>query len=146
MTDLISRDALLQQLRDGGYGEGWLFDQIRAAPVVKPQIVANISGGVLQGSSSDYRVDLYALDFDTDTFDHDATGVIIEGSEAYLSSTMTVIDPDFVREVVEAPTVFLHNHVEVCSECDGDRTVYDFEAKVSKLCTECNGTGEKSDA
>jgi hypothetical protein len=83
---------LIEKLR------GQRFDRRR------PQVVANISGGVLQGASSDYPVDLYTLDFD-DVPDDDPENVIeVEGSRAYLGQTSTKIDPDFVRQVIEAPT------------------------------------------
>lgn len=104
MNDLISRSALLDHLRAKGYGEGWLFDQIRAAPDVTPQVVANISGGVLQGASADYRVDLYTLDFEDVPSDDDDSVITVEGSEAYLGQCASHVDATFVNHVVTAPT------------------------------------------
>jgi hypothetical protein len=142
MADLIDRDALLQHLRDGGYGEGWVFDQIRLVPTIKPQIVANISGGVLQGASSDYRVDLYTLDFDLDTFDHDATGIMVDGDLSYFGQVSPKIDPDFVERVVEADTVFLHNGAQVCGQCDGDGETQSMSNLELEVCPVCDGSGE----
>jgi hypothetical protein len=121
LTDLISREAVQQMLGafmaqgiEQGFGDAKsLLENInldtKQLPAIKPQIVANISGGVLQGASSDYRVDLYTLDFDLDTFDHDATGIMVDGDLSYFGQVSPKIDPDFVERVVEADTVFLHN-------------------------------------
>ncbi|MGE8141782.1 hypothetical protein ACQKOE_07390 [Novosphingobium sp. NPDC080210] len=103
MSDLISRDALLEAVRSGTNP----IDAISRAPVVTPQVVANISGGVLQGASCDYRVDVYCLDFDTGCLDDHSTGVMIDGSDAYRYQCGAAIEPHFVSEVVEAEEVYL---------------------------------------
>jgi hypothetical protein len=114
MTDLISRqviidliDAELAAIHSEAFvaGLNHARDLVSVEPAIKPQVVANISGGVLQGASSDYPVDLYALDFDVDTFDEDSTGIIVNGDNAYLGQTSTKIDPDFIKQVVEAEEI-----------------------------------------
>jgi hypothetical protein len=72
-------------------------EELIATPV-KPTVVANISGGLLQGASADYPVDLYTLDFE----DADDNVIEVEGSDAQLGQCSTLVDPKFVAEVVEA--------------------------------------------
>lgn len=129
MTDLISRDALaevyayvaifanVEAINDSAEPNTLSLGEIQASgsailnmiddlPAVVPQVVANISGGVLQGASSDYPVDIHTLDFEIDSFDSHATGIVVDGDEAYLGQCSTKIDPTFVREVIEAPEVY----------------------------------------
>lgn len=61
---------------------------------IHPQIVANISGGILQGASASYPVELYTLDFED--VDECNPHIIVEGSAAYCSGLYPVIDPEFV--------------------------------------------------
>jgi hypothetical protein len=109
MTDLISRGALLQELyaigkRENNLGRVALvcecIDKAKEAPAIKPQVVANISGGILQGASSDYPVDLYTLDFEHDGAEEDEL-ITVDGSTALFGETFIKIDPDFVDEVIE---------------------------------------------
>jgi hypothetical protein len=147
VPSLIDPDQLIEQLRAGGYGEGWLFDQIRAAPPIKPQVVVNISGGLNQGSSADYPVEVYTLDFDTkDGISDDSTGVEIDGEHAYVGGSSADLDPEFVRSVIEAPRIFFMTGEPVCTECDGDGYVYDLDTRATKKCEPCDGTGEAPDA
>ena len=85
---------------------------LKALTERKVTVVANISGGILQGASSDYPVDLYTLDFDDIPLDDPSRVIEVEGSEAYFGECGARVDPDFVREVVEA--------VEVADEDDCD--------------------------
>lgn len=62
---------------------------------VKPTVAANITGGVLQGASSNYPVDVYCLDFRGDE-------VEIDGGLCDLMQCGALVDPDFVEEVLEA--------------------------------------------
>lgn len=158
MTDLISREALLEALQgqldiaqsepDCEDLEGWLtsmMGSVRSAPAALVQIVANISGGVLQGASSTHRVELYALDFDTDSFDEKATGIRVEDTMAYLIGETAKIDPDFVREVIEAPERFIHNQALVCGQCEGSGETQSASNLELEVCPVCDGTGERPD-
>lgn len=107
MSDLISRRALEEAVLAGTGYIGDVLAQIEHAPAIKPQVVANISGGILQGASSDYPVDIYALDFEVDGACEDSTGIVVDGDDAFIGQTSCVIDPDFVRGVIEAPEVYL---------------------------------------
>lgn len=98
MNELISRSAVIDVLSARPY----LAELIQNLPAVRPQVVANISGGVLQGASSDYPVDLYTLDFEDVPRDDPENVIEVEGSEAFLGQCSTLIDPDFVEEVVSA--------------------------------------------
>lgn len=77
----------------------WAAEQLLKLTTITPSVVANITGGVLQGASADYPVDLYALDFDVG-WDDDT--VEIEGDPACLGQVGARVDPEFVREVLEA--------------------------------------------
>ena len=99
MNDLISRAEALRLVED----YETLYNRIDRLPSVRPSVVCNITGGVLQGASSDYPLDVYSLDFETDKSD---TGVVIEGSDAYLGQCSARVDPTFVQEVIEAPEVY----------------------------------------
>lgn len=101
MSDLISRDALLEAVKSGTCTTDTII-QIEEAPAVVPQVVANISGGVLQGASCDYRVDLYTLDFDDVPHDDPSRVIEVEGSSAYFSQDAACVDKEFVREVLDA--------------------------------------------
>jgi hypothetical protein len=108
--DLISRAAAIVAIRELAEHHGALKVAadvtLAELPAVVPQVVANITGGVLQGASSDFPVDLYALDFDVDTFDEDSSGIVVEGYNAYLTQmSVTDVGPDFVREVIEAEEI-----------------------------------------
>jgi hypothetical protein len=66
---------------------------------IKPKVVCNITGGVLQGASADYPVDIYCLDFDCN---EDGYNVVeFEGGKVWLGRTIAEIEPDFVAHVVE---------------------------------------------
>lgn len=155
MTDLISRDALvaeLIQLRDNLLDDPdpaafahAMIEAAKAAPRIRPQVVANITGGVLQGASSDYPVEIHTLDFETDSFDEKTTGIVVDGSTAYLGGQSANIDPDFVRSVVEADTVFIHNEVPVCGECDGTGKTQSKSNLEEEVCPVCDGSGERPD-
>lgn len=108
MTDLISRTAALEALRQISARPSSI-DAIEALPAITPKVVANISGGILQGASSDYPVDIYTLDFDVDSFDDKATGIYVEGSRAYRHGEAAAVDPDFVTEVLDAEEIYFHN-------------------------------------
>lgn len=117
MSDLISREAVLktltiqlegaEDLRQVVLSEVSAF--IQDQPAIKPQVACNITGGVLQGASSDYPVDVYILDFDLDCVDCDAVGIEIDGDLCYLGQESAQIDPDFLERVVAAPEVYLHD-------------------------------------
>ncbi len=82
-----------------------LYEAITAAQgymkhLVSPIVVANITGGVLQGASSNYPVEIYALDFEIDP--RDDACLQVEGSDAYCYGHSTVVDPGFVKEVLDA--------------------------------------------
>jgi hypothetical protein len=64
--------------------------QIAITNPIKPQVVCNITGGVLQGASSNYPVDIYGDNV-----------VEIEGGKVWLGRTIAEIEPDFVAHVVE---------------------------------------------
>lgn len=105
MSDLISRDALLAAIKSSEPALPDEFnDIIVEAPAVVPQVVANISGGVLQGASCDHRVDLYCLDFDDVPYDDPERVIEVEGSSAYFSQSAACVDRGFVREVLDAIT------------------------------------------
>jgi hypothetical protein len=73
--------------------------QIAITNPIKPQVVCNITGGVLQGASSNYPVDIYGLDFDCN---EDGYNVVeFEGGKVWLGRTIAEIEPDFVAHVVE---------------------------------------------
>lgn len=73
---------------------------------VRTQIVANMSGGVLQGASCNFpNVELYVLDFEDVPHDDLERVIEIDGSEAYLSQMVCEHEPDFIQKVVEAPTL-----------------------------------------
>lgn len=68
-------------------------------------IVANITGGVLQGASCNYPgVELYTLDFEHDGAD-DSELIEIDGDTAICSSDNPAHDPEFVQRVIDAPTL-----------------------------------------
>lgn len=94
-NDLISRAALLLVLPENLHGI------IQKAPSIKPSVVCNITGGMLQGASADYPVDVYTLDFDVNGDRY----VMIDGSEAYLGQEGALIEPEFVRQVIEAEEI-----------------------------------------
>lgn len=101
MSDLISRAALIAAINSGTGEIGDVLVQIETAPAARVSLVANMTGGVLQGASSDYdNVDIYVLDFD-DT-DPSPNVIEIDGSEAYLMQEGADFDPEFVRQVIEA--------------------------------------------
>lgn len=82
-----------------------LYEAITAAQgymkhLVSPIVVANITGGVLQGASATSPVDVYALDFETNSCDENL--VWIEGSDAYCYEAGALVDPEFVQLVVDA--------------------------------------------
>lgn len=66
----------------------------------RPTVVVNITGGVLQGASATSPVDVYALDFETNSCDENL--VWIEGSDAYCYEAGALVDPEFVQLVVDA--------------------------------------------
>lgn len=70
---------------------------------VRPTVVCNITGGVLQGSSSDYPVDVICLDFDTDSCDDHL--IELDGSDCYAYESGSSIDPTFVEQVLTAISV-----------------------------------------
>jgi hypothetical protein len=116
MTDLISREALIQQLHAIGKRENNLgrvalvcecIDKAKEAPAIEPKVVANISGGILQGASSDHRVDLHVLDFDLDSISETCTGIEIDGDRCYHANIETELDPDFISQVIEAEAIHL---------------------------------------
>lgn len=124
MTDLISRSALLEALRRELHPDpvrdntGLTMDAvdiddvrrvINAELVVKPQVVVNMSGGLLQGASADYPVDIYVLDFDLDCVANEDEGIEVDGSLSSFGQQSAEVDPDFVRRVIEAPAVYLHD-------------------------------------
>lgn len=112
--DLIDRHALLSRLNGYPEARGIVADQ----PAITPQVVANISGGVLQGASANYPVDIYTLDFDDVPYDNDEHVIEVEGSEAELGQCAALVDPDFVRHVINAPTrADLEN---ACDRCGDD--------------------------
>jgi hypothetical protein len=102
LTDLISRQALLDAF---DLSDDAVLATIHNAPAIKPQVVCNITGGLLQGASSDYPVDVYTLDFDYDGESPDSAILDPDGEEAWFGQTSAVIDPEFVRKCVEAPTL-----------------------------------------
>lgn len=102
-------------------------------PPVTPQVVANVSGGVLQGASADYAVDLYTLDFEDVPRDDPESVITVEGSEAYFGQESAKVDPDFVKHVINAPTLADEQDNE-CERCGEDNTGGDGYAG---LCGNC---------
>lgn len=147
---------LTDGLADGTYEDddigGWSSDQIEEAmkavnaPPPRVQIVANISGGVLQGASSNYPAEIYTLDFDTDSFDEKAVGILVEDNMAYLGQQSANLDPDFVKSVIEAPERFIHNEALVCGQCEGTGETQSMSNLELEICPVCDGTGERPDA
>lgn len=72
-------------------------EDLLEAPMI-PKVVANISGGLLQGYSYNAQVDLFCLDFDG--VDPTCENVVeIDGSSAYCMSINGAFEPEFVGEV-----------------------------------------------
>lgn len=96
-NDLISRAALLAAFLDINQcvGEDAIEELITDAPAVVPVVVANITGGLLQGASATYNVDLYTLDFDE-------SGAHLDGDEVRISSVGCAVDPDFTASAKSA--------------------------------------------
>lgn len=105
LTDHLS--LVVSELQyEGDHAEAGLYagavataQELLATPV-RPIVVANITGGVLQGASSDYPLELYTLDFDCAWDDSEA--IEVEDSMALCSSLVPQHDPKFVAEVVDA--------------------------------------------
>lgn len=103
MSDLISRQALLKALVDVSARPSSI-SAVHAAPAITPQVVCNITGGVLQGASADYPVDVYALDFDYNGEGRDEA-IEIDGSEAWRHQDAAAVEPEWVKSVIDAPTL-----------------------------------------
>ena len=100
MSDLISREAALAAIPSS------VFHVIRDLPAVVPQVVCNITGGLLQGASADYPVDVYALDFDVrDEGPEELIMVPGDNVEARLGQEGALVDPGWVKAVVASPTL-----------------------------------------
>lgn len=141
MSELISRQAVLDAICISTTDPATIA-AVQALPVVVPQVVVNISGGLNQGASATHKVDVYTLDFDVDSFDDDSTGIVVEGDNAYFGQSSADVDPDWVKEVLEAPTIFFSTGDRVCTECDGEGVQHlppDFTK--TDVCAECKGTG-----
>lgn len=104
MTDLVRRDDVLALFEGREIEFHTTLGQIKALPAVKPRVAANISGGLLQGASADYPVDIYALDFDDVPDDEPENTILLDGKRVHLGQTGCQVEPEFVRSVVEAPT------------------------------------------
>jgi hypothetical protein len=143
--DLISREAALLAVSEAP-NLATAIIRLRQLAKIKPLVVANITGGVLQGASSDYRVDVYALDFDLDTFDDDTTCILVDGDMAELGQAGCEVDPEFVRQVIEAPERFTHNQALVCGQCEGTGFTQSASNLEEEVCPVCDGSGEKPDA
>lgn len=74
-------------------------EELLADPI-KPAVVCNITGGVLQGASSDYPIDVYCLDFDTDGANDDET-VEIDGGRCHATEVETQVDSLWVADVIQ---------------------------------------------
>jgi hypothetical protein len=161
MSDLISRDALLEQLRvqhaacvagckrnpddvDWQNMEESVADfirQVEGLTAIVPQVVCNITGGLLQGASSTHKVDVYALDFDI-CDEELSEKIIVDGEEARLGQDGAEVDPEFVRKVIDAPTM---DEMVECTKCEWTGKIDDvdlkFETPTSKTprdaCPEC---------
>jgi hypothetical protein len=97
---LLDREQVLAEIDDPQ-----LRIKLGGLPLIRPRVVANITGGVLQGASSDYPTEIYALDFEVDSFDDDAEGIEIEGSNAYVTGVAAQVDADFVQLVIDAEPI-----------------------------------------
>lgn len=89
-NDLISRSALLAAFLhvDQCTAKDSIEELIADSPAVVPVVVANITGGILQGASATHNVDLYTLDFDEG-------GAELDGDVVGISSVGCDVDPDF---------------------------------------------------
>lgn len=85
---------------------------IEALPTIKPQVVANITGGLLQGATSDHPVDVYTLDFDYDGENPEGAIADPDGDEAWFGQTSAEVDPAWVQKILDAP-----NLAEEDAEC-----------------------------
>jgi hypothetical protein len=84
-----------------------------------------MSGGVLQGASCNLSgVELYVLDFEDVPMDDESQDRVIEvdGSNAYLSQVVCEHEPDFVQQVVEAPTMAQINEGSGDDEIDVEKS------------------------
>lgn len=77
----------------------------KAALTMPITVVANISGGILQGASSNFEVDVYTLDFADVPSDDPHNVIEVDGSEAYLGQCSALVDPEFVAAVANASTL-----------------------------------------
>lgn len=76
-------------------------------------VVCNITGGMLQGASSNVPVDVFCLDFDLDNDQADDV-ILIDGSAAILGQEGAKVDPDWVASVIDAP---LYRDDAECATC-----------------------------
>lgn len=97
--DLISRKALLDAIASGTGEVGDIMVQIEHAEAIVPTVVANISGGLLQGASADYPINVYTLDFDDIGEEHEQ--VVVDGDEAYPGAEDADVNPEWVATVAE---------------------------------------------
>lgn len=77
------------------------YVEIQTDELPTPTVVANLSGGVLQGASATHPVELITLDFE-DVVIGEENHVVIDGSDAVRGGCSIKIDPDWVRGVAEA--------------------------------------------
>ena len=96
--------AVLQRLQTSMHPENSLAWRLSdpAVFMTPPMLVANISGGVLQGVSSEIPVEIIALDYEAD----DDRCAIPPGdgrvAQASCSAELAILQPDWVREVAAA--------------------------------------------
>jgi hypothetical protein len=105
---MISTETLRTILRNSAYdyGDGldtfsvWEQAMDKIEKIVenplRPSVVCNITGGVLQGASANCPLDVYCLDFEEDEGGYD-----VEGSPCAIYQLGARVDPEFIDEVVE---------------------------------------------
>ena len=125
MTDLISRDALLEKLRQA-YDDAckhednnpddpeWVTirdcaaDAVRAveeAPAIRPQVVINVTGGIADAVAGTHEVEINVLDYDIQAGEQDDYIVDEDGDQAWLYGEVTKADPAAVHKIINYPTV-----------------------------------------
>lgn len=98
MSELIDRQTVLELLKNAPL---IYRGPVESLPCIVPTVVANICGGVLQGSTSDYLVSVITLDYDGAEAGEDGV-VLVDGDYAYRGPTWHNVEPEFIREVLGA--------------------------------------------
>lgn len=118
IKDAKNHDALVLELT-------YLHDQVNslkalnAQRLAPPEVVVNVTGGVVQGASSTRPVSLLVLDFDTDGLE-DAQLLTVDDGQCEVIEHQVALDGDWIARVHQAIAARDSGQEGFVAERDGD--------------------------